>query len=514
MRLRASLFLALAAAAAAAAMLLVACGGDDGGGGDPAALVPAGTPVYIEGSIRPQGELKSDTEAAIATVSGFEDPAARLVELIDRQLEEDTNLTYEEDIEPWLGERGAVAVTSFTDDDAFALIVQTTDSGAAEEFLATAAETESDVREESYEGNDYEVDQDGFAVGIVDDFLVGAPEPVFRRVVDASDGDALADDSTFNDALEAAPEGSLVDAYVGIEDAIRAAGEQVDAAGLGAVESVLGDLSGKTVLASLIPSRDRIELEISTNVEVPFDPGDVSELLGSLPAAAWGAFGVADLGAAIAQGFDQAEAAGLPRELLEGQLREAGIDLQRDILDWPEDLALFVEGTDLRSLGGAAIVTSADPAASKRAIEKLVSAALAEGEPGVRRLRVPGGVGLQARDRDELGPKALRLIASGDRVVLGYGAEATQRALRGGGQTLSGSEQYRRATGALGEGVELTGFVSIGPILELADALGATEDSDYAEVRPYLARLSYLVFGSGTEGDEAVTRIVVGLQSG
>jgi hypothetical protein len=513
MRPRISLFLALAAAVAVAA-LLAACGGDDGGGGDPAALVPAGTPVYVEGSIRPQGELKSDTDAAISTVSGFDDPGARIADLIDQALAEDTDLTYEEDIEPWLGERGAVAVTSFTDDEAFALIVETTDSGAAEDFVATAAETEPGVREESYEGTDYRVDQDGFAVGIVDDFLVAAPEPIFRQVVDASGGDTLADDPTFNDALDAAPEGSLVDAYVGVEDAIRAAGEQVDPADLLAAESVLGDLSGKTVLASLIPSGDRIEIEVSTNIAVPFEPADVSELLGSLPAGAWGAFGVADLGDAIAQGFEQAEAAGLPRELLERQLAEAGIDLQRDILDWPEDLALFVEGTDLGSLGGAAIVTSADPAASRRAIQKLVSVALAEGEPGVRRLRVPGGVGLEARDPDDLGPKALRLIARGDRVVLGYGAEATQRALRGGGQTLSGSAQYQAATEALGEGIELTGFFSIGPILELAEALGAAEDSDYTEVRPYVERLSYLVFGSGTEGDRAITQIVVGLQSG
>jgi Protein of unknown function (DUF3352) len=506
--------LSFALAAAAAAAIWAGCGGDDGAGGDPAALVPAGTPVYIEGSIRPEGDLRTDTEAAIATVSGFEDPGTRLVDLIDQGLAEDTDLTYEEDIEPWLGERGAVAVTSFTDDEAFALMVETTDSGAAEDFLAEVAETEPDVREESYEGSDYRVDRDGFSIGIVDDLLVGAPEPIFKQLVDASGGDSLADDSTFEETLGAAPEGSLVDVYVGIEDAIRAAGDEVDSAGLQAIESTLGDLSGKTALASVIPSGDQVELEISTNIEVPFEPADVSGLLESLPAESWGAFGIADLGAAIAQGLEQAEAAGLPRGLLESQLGEVGIDLQRDILDWPDDFALFVGGTDLSSLAGAAIITSKDPAASTRAVEKLVSAALAQGEPGVRRLRVPGGAGLEARDPEELGPKPLQLIARGDRVVLGYGAEATRRALRGGGQTLAGSAAYERATEALGAGVELSGFLSIGPILDLAESLGAADDIEFAEARPYLERLSYLVFGSGTEGGLALSRIVIGLQSG
>ena len=49
-------------------------------------------------------------------------------------------------------------------------------------------------------------------------------------------------------------------------------------------------------------------------------------------------------------------------------------------------------------------------------------------------------------------------------------------------------------------------------MLELAEALGASSDSEYAEARPYLRRLSYLVFGSGSEGDRASTEIVLGLR--
>lgn len=512
MKPRTRLSLALSTAAFAIAFLLAGCGDDGGGGTDPATLAPAGTPLYIEGAIRPAGKLRTGTEAAIETVSGFSNPGDRLIDLLNLALAEDSDLTYEEDIEPWLGERAAIAVSGFEDDESFALIVETTDSGAAEDFVAQAAKTEQDVREESYEGTDYRVDGDGFAIGVVDGFVVGASERAFKQVVDGAGSDSLADDSTFTETFDAASEGSLVDLYVDIEDAVEAAGDQVDPAALGAFESSFGDLSGKTVLASLIPSGESIELDVSTNVEAPFEPGDVSALLGSLPADSWGVFGAANFGEAIKLGIDQAEQSGAPTELLERQLRSVGVDLQRDILSWPEDLAAFVGGTDLSTLAGAVVITSGDPAASRGAVDKLVAVALKEGDPGVKRLRVPGGAGLEARDPADLGPKPLQLIARGDRVALGYGEQATRRALEGGGPTLSGSETYGQATGALGDGVELTGFVSIAPVLELAEALGALGDAEYAEARPYLRRLTYLVFGSGTEGDLATTKVVLGLR--
>jgi hypothetical protein len=513
MKPRTRISLTLSTAAAATALAFSGCGDDDGGGGtNPAALAPPDTPLYVEGAIRPEGELQTDTEAAIEAVSGFNDPGTRLIDLIDQGLAEDTDLTYEEDIEPWLGERGAVAVTSFENDEAFAVIVETTDSGAAEDFLSKAAETEEDVREASYEGADYQVDQDGFAVGLVDDFLVGGDEKIFKQIVDTSGGDSLAEDSTFEDTVDAAPAESLVDVYVDIEDAIRAAGDQVDPAALQAIEASIGDLSGKTILASLIPSGETIELDFSTNLEAPFEPGDVSELLGSVPADSWLAVGAADLGAAIEQGLEQSESAGIPREQLERQLREAGVNLERDILSWPEDFVAFVGGSDLNTLGGALIVTSGDPAASRDAVEKLVDVAVQSDEPGVKRLSVPGGAGLEARDRAELGPQPLQLVAKGDRVVLGYGAEATEQALEGGGATLSGAPIYQEAVAALGEGVDLSGFLSVAPVLEFAEAVGAAGDSGYQEAKPYLERFSYLVFGTGTEGDLTITKIVLGLQ--
>ncbi|MGH2982281.1 MAG: hypothetical protein ACRDKV_09610, partial [Solirubrobacterales bacterium] len=100
-------------AAVAAAFTVSACGGDGGGvdSDDPASLAPADAPIYVQATVRPQGQLKRDVEALASTVSGFDDPTGRLMqEIEDSILEEgadlrDPGFNFAEDIEPWLGER-------------------------------------------------------------------------------------------------------------------------------------------------------------------------------------------------------------------------------------------------------------------------------------------------------------------------------------------------------------------------------------------------------------------------
>ena len=54
-----------AAAAAVLAFAATGCGGgSDSSGGDPATLVPAQTPFYVEASVRPQGELKTNVDGS------------------------------------------------------------------------------------------------------------------------------------------------------------------------------------------------------------------------------------------------------------------------------------------------------------------------------------------------------------------------------------------------------------------------------------------------------------------
>lgn len=513
MKPRPRTFLSLATAATTAALAVAGCGGDgDGdGGGDPASIAPATAPVWVEGSIRPEGALKENTEAAIETVSGIEDPGDQIVARLNDALEGD-DLSYEQDIEPWLGERAGIYITGFEGDvEDGAAIIETTDEGAAEDFLATAAEGEEGIKEKEYEGVSYRVDDDGFAGGIVEGFLVFGDETAFKETVDASGGESLADSEEFSSTIEDAPEESLVDVYVSVEEFAKAVQADLDPETVGFFRSAIGEVSGKTALASLIPDATKLELDFSTNATGGVEPGDTTPVFDQLPADAWAAIAVPGIGEQLRKAVDQAEAAGLPRALLEQQLTRFNINLESDILRWPKDLALFVSGTDLSSLAGALLITSSDPSASQNAVRRLTEFVRFRARgAGVKILE--GGVGVEVRDPEELGPKPLQLRAAGDKVVLGYGEQATQQTLQGGGAKLSTSPTFEEATATLGEGIDPTGYVAVGPVLELAESLGAGIDPDYEQAKPFLQRISYVVFGAGVEDELATAKFIVGLE--
>jgi hypothetical protein len=88
------------------AVLLAACGGAGGAAdADPAKAVPAGTAIYLEGVIRPEGDQRDDLMDAARKVLRTDDPEAKLHELIDKGLKESDGpaTSYDKDIAPWLG---------------------------------------------------------------------------------------------------------------------------------------------------------------------------------------------------------------------------------------------------------------------------------------------------------------------------------------------------------------------------------------------------------------------------
>jgi len=500
---------------ASAALAISACGGDGGGVGsdDPASLAPADAPLYIQGTIRPKGTLKADVETLASTVSGFDDPTGQLTNLIDQSLAESNTssgktLTFDNDIEPWLGNLGGVFVEGFTHDPPAAGIVQTTDADAAQQFIDDAKETDDEER--SYEGTDYVLDDDT-AVAVVDDFLVIGDEPAFKRVVDVSGGDdSLGDESNFTDTLDQAPSGSILDAYVNVEAATEAARAE-DPANAQAVEASIGDTSGKSVLASLVPSKDSLELDAITNVDQNFITNDLKELIGSFPADSLAAVGIPDLGGQVERTIEQLEKSGVEgvtKEAIDRQLAEAGLNLD-DITAALGDLGIFAQGTDQQSLQGAGVITSDDSAVVEKLLKQLTALITLSGQPGVS--EAPVGTGFSLRDPDELGRQPLIVTTEGGKIAIGYGEQATERALSGGGSKLADAPTFKQAVGALG-GDGVSGYLALPAVFQLADSLGAITDPEYQQARPYLERLNYLIFGSGEQGDFSTSKVIVGVR--
>jgi hypothetical protein len=498
---------------AAAALAFSACGG--GGGGvsadDPASLVPADAPVYAQATVRPKGKLKSDLESLASNVSGLADPTAKLIEELDRSAQaddlRDPNFNIEDDVEPWLGERVGAFAEGFSADPG-AAILQTTDPKAAQK--AAEDGSKKDSVDKSYKGVDYVLDDES-AAGVVGDFLVVGDEQALKDAVDVSEGeDSLGDRSEFTDSLDDAPSGSIADVYLDL----GAAGDEAAAGDPGnakALEGSVGDLSGKTILASLVPSSDSLELDATTNLDQNFISTDLKELIGSFPADSFAAIGIPDLGSQIERTIDQLEqagVAGISRDAIDKQLSQSGLSLD-DITSALGDLGIFVEGSDRASLQGAGVVTSGDSEAVEKLIKQISSLILLSGSSGAT--EAPIGTGFEVRDPAEIGPQPLIVTTENGKIAIGYGEQATEQALSGGGATLADDPTFKQAVGALG-GTGVSGYVSLPKVFQLADSLGSLSDPGYQRARPYLESLSFLIFGSGEQGDAQSSKVIVGVR--
>ncbi len=90
---------------AGAALLVAGCGGGGGGANDDlASLAPADASVYLESVIRPEGGQKDAIESLASRVGGIQDPGGAILSRLNAVLAQTgSDVSYEKDIEPWLG---------------------------------------------------------------------------------------------------------------------------------------------------------------------------------------------------------------------------------------------------------------------------------------------------------------------------------------------------------------------------------------------------------------------------
>jgi uncharacterized protein DUF3352 len=503
-----------------AALLIAGCGGsgsDGGEGTDPATVAPPTTPLFINFTIKPEGEAKANIEALAQKVAGVDDLGGLVIALLEESSTGDgEEIDFEKEVEPWLGKQGAYIYPNYEEGDfnGFAFAAQVTDAGAAEDFIEKHAETgKEEFKSGSFEGVDFQVGEDGSTVGVVDDLIVLAEEEsIFKEVVSASNGNSLADESSYTDAVASVPGDSAADVYVDIGGLIRESGNGIDPETQRFLDAIGIEPKEATAVASLIPGADQLEIDLSTDVSGENPPsGDASEMLGSLPKSSVGALASPEFGKRLGEGIDQLDEGGIPGKVppheLKKALKKEGIDLE-SIASSIGDVGLFVSGNSQRSLGGALVLDAENDQQAKNTVSNLGLFLRASGTPGVTAI---GGEasGFSVRS-SELGSQPIVVVAKGSRIAIGYGRVPALAALQENGETLSESPAYKEAVSALGS-TPISGFVDGHAALNLASALIPSGDEGFREAKKYLTKIDYLALGSEASGNLTVAKLIVGV---
>jgi hypothetical protein len=515
---------ALTMTCAVLALTAAACGESASSGeGDPAALVPAGAPLYAQATVRPEGQLREDALAAAGKLLRTGDPAGRLRELIDEALAEDgSGLTWEKDFAPWLGEEVGIWATNLEAETASAVaIAQTTDADAARTALQRFKEADGGAyTKRSHAGVDYEVDAEGIASGLVDDFLVVGSEDAFKRTADlAEDGDTLADSDRYQDAVDDLDENRLgqfyVDTKVLMEAAIKADPES--AAGYEQIKGFLPFDKLGPMAGSFQADGDALALDSVTS-DVPEGPlrtfmtlfgGSSSELMPELPGDAWGAFAMPKLGEASKALFSSVAGAIGGAAAAAEIKRSTGLDLEQDIFSWVGDAGVFVRGASEPELDGALVIQSTDDGKASGAFGKIIGLIGKEAGAQPQPIRLEGAesaFSMAAPDAE----KPIVLARGPGRVVAAYGEEAAKAALNPATK-LGDSDLYGDAKDALEGDVEPAFLLSMPAVLKLVDAFGEG-DADYAQAKPYLETIGAIASGGKLDGDTVESRIAVTLK--
>ncbi len=439
-------------------------------------------------------------------------------ELEKKATSEHEPFDFEKEVEPWLGEKGGLSFESYDGDDfhGYGVAIETTDLGATERFVDKAVErADEKVTEHSADGVDFKVQEDGTSIGLIGGFLaIAENRAAFKGMVDASDGESLADRDAYSSAVAAAPSDSVADVFVDVGGLIRQSGGSIDPEAKLFLESTRIEPRNAIATASLIPGSDRVELDVTTDLVEGGPPsGDVSQVLGSLPASSFAALASTEFGKRFGEAVDQIDANGIPGQVPPHKLKSTlnvafGIDLEK-LSSSVTNLGVFAEGEDKGSLRGAAVFTVKDAAEARRTVAGVRSLLAVSQTPGVTAVSGKAS-GFYAPDPD-FGPKPIAVVSMGNRIAVGYGLPAALRGLKSeAGPVLADDPTFKEAAAALGD-TPISGFADGPAALRLASALVSPDDENFHKAKPYLKKIDYLALGSGRSDGLATVRLIAGI---
>ena len=526
-----SLFIVLSALAVlAASFALVACGSSSSdsstGSSALASYAPADTLFYADAVVRPTGDVATNVDDIATKLTG-----STISEKLTQALDEsggvtgDGNVDYKTDIDPWLGENvalfgtadlsqtsdllssgmpGAAAANSALGgtNETYGVVAESTDNTSAQAFIDKAAKGQ-DTTSNEYEGNTYLIAQDDNTVlGMVGDNVVAASdEAEFKAIVDASNGDSLADSTGFKDVSGQTPSDSVLNIYTANEPILKASSED-QFPGIKDVYTALGvDIADSASQISLVPGDNQISVQAFTNTDSDIQSGDASELIGSFPADSIFAAGSAGVGDNITKIIDSLDKTGIEGIVAPGELKknldeasQSGVDFQ-SVISSIQDVGFFVSGTTTKNLGGALVITTDNPEPLKNVLGTFSSFIGLAGDAKVKPL-TGGQTGFSVKT-PQLPGRPVIVALKGDRIVVAIGTSQANQVLDGTGQALSGSTAFKDAESALGDD-NLDLFANAGGI---ANLLREQPGADSKTAADTFDKFNFMASGHGSKNN-------------
>lgn len=488
-------------------LLLAGCGSSTPTAASPAPLAPASSVLYLELTVRPQGNQQAAVEGALTRLIGHS-PDSAIRQLVAHLLHT-SGLTYS-DLQPWLGQRIGIVVTSFSA-DGVGLILPTSDPPGALTTLKRV-ERAARVAPATYRGVHFLRGTDHgrpVAFGTVGRAGVLAAPRVFTQIVDASRGRSLKDTAGFRSALAGLPADSLMRGYVNVS-AIRTLVVQRLQAGAGAgaisprIEHELGSTLGNVrgaVGFSLTADARAFTFDVRATAGQPTRGGDVS----GLPGQSWLALATSGFNARRAEGLLSALRGNPGVAAFLGGFRDlTGLDLLHQVLPALGPLELSIQGTSPLEVGGGLVITPSELTAAQQVLA------------GIRRLAArSGSLVVQGSNRSfsitRSGLPIPRILVAevGKRIVATV--DEPFASLLKPLSTLSANPRFASARSRLPAGSRVSLFVdfrSIGQLLADVPAFHSTPTDQ--KVLSAVQRLDYLVLAS--DAAQHRTRLVLALR--
>jgi hypothetical protein len=495
--------------------------------------VPADAVFYANVFLDPSAEQKMAIESLLKKFPDAGTPE-KAGDQIAKWFDEafgDAGLKFGEDVEPWLGKQIAVYFGNITADgetpDGAALIA-TEDEDATKEAIAKSLKagdvapedkTYKDVEYQTFAppGTPAEDGEELVAAGVTDGFLVVGTEAGFKSVVDAPEGESLAESDLYKDSVAKLTKDRVALFFYNLESV----GEALESApgmtpGAEETQKLLDLTKGQSAAGAVYARETGMVLETSQPIAQGNDfagtlqkLSDV-DLVPELSSDVWGAIAVGSLGDYLEVAIDSfssamAETSGGEAGAVEQQFQAmTGLNLKEDLLSWIGDTAFFVQGADPVSVGGGVLIESESPAKSTAALKALSKTLGAQGIPVKRHgdgylIAIPGG-------------QPIKVVTEGDKVVIAYGEQAAAGAIAADARLAEG-ETFTRASEALGRGYSVSVYfdlsAAIGFFENIAPTLPPTYEND---VKPNLDPLDYVIAGQIKDGERVLTRLVIGVE--